>query len=599
MLDEPDNATSTTPNGDGPSAPEVRAQLERILASRCFEQAHRASRFLRFAVEQTLAGHGERLKGYTIAVEAFDRAPDFDAQSDPLVRVEAGRLRRRLIEYYATEGQHDAVRIDLPRGGYAVVWSYAPRGERTAGAEGAPTSAAPAAAAAAAVDVRGRRRWRRIRTLLVAGVILMAFAIIVLQQREVSRLARAYPTFAEALAQGRPPVVVLPFEDLTGDARSRSLAQTLTEEVLVQLDQHDLFAIAAEPRGDGVDPAAAAAAAGRSGAGYVLSGSVRYTPEAIRITARLVLAAAGTQLWSAAYDEPLRIEAAPAEQERIARAIAAVAAPYGPVFEAELARVTAAPRERLGTTDCMLEYYAYRRDFAADLHAEAVACFERVTQAEPRLADAWAGLALVLIDTYAYGFEAAGSSETAALDRAREAARRAMDIDGENLFGSLALARVQFFSRTEFRRTAEQALALRPNNAEVLSLVGTMFALTGDLARGRELIDRAIALSPKPPGNYFAGKALAHISAREYDEALAAALRIDAPNWLMGHSIVASAAALAGRPDIAARQNERLRELGSASGQDTSATVQRWPIDEELREEFRRGLAAASASGTQ
>ena len=85
-----------------------------------------------------------------------------------------------------------------------------------------------------------------------------------------------------------------------------------------------------------------------------------------------VHAGSGTQLWSAAYDEPLRIEAAPAEQERIARAIAAVAAPYGPVFEAELARITAAPRERLGTADCMLEYYAYRRDFAAALHAEAV-----------------------------------------------------------------------------------------------------------------------------------------------------------------------------------------------------------------------------------
>src|SRR5688500_14719994 len=107
-----------------PSAADVRAELERILASRCFQQAGRASHFLRFVVEQTLAGGSQRLKGYTIGVEVFGRPPDFDAQSDALVRVEAGRLRRRLVEYYASEGAGDPVRIDLPRGSYAIESSF-------------------------------------------------------------------------------------------------------------------------------------------------------------------------------------------------------------------------------------------------------------------------------------------------------------------------------------------------------------------------------------------------------------------------------------------------------------------------------------------
>jgi adenylate cyclase len=593
--DGPDDATSTTASGAAPTAPEVRAQLEKILASRCFEQAQRASRFLRYAVEQTLAGHGERLKGYTIAVEAFDRAPDFDAQSDPLVRVEAGRLRRRLIEYYATEGQDDLVRIELPRGGYSVAWTYAPRSDRNDAPAGVSAMGAPAAA-----QTRSRRRWRRIRTLIFASVVLIAFAIIVLQQREFSRRSPpTAPTLAEAVAQGRPPIVVLPFEDLTGDPRAQSLAQTLTEEVLVKLDEHDFFAIAAEPRKDVVDPTVVTVAAVHSpGPGYVLSGSVRYTPDGVRITARLVLASEGTQLWGDAYDAPLSIETASAEQETIARDIAAVAAPYGRVFEAELGRTAGAPRpsEPSSTVDCMLEYYAYRLDFAPALHARALDCFERLTSGGSRLADAWAGLALVYVDAYAYGFEVDAGD---ALAEAREAARTAMDIDGGRLFANLALARVQFFSRSDFRPTAEQALALRPNNAEALALVGTMFALSGDVVRGQEMIDRAIALSPKAPGNYFAGKALAHIGAHEYDAALAAALRIDAPNWVMGHMIVASAAALAGRTDIAARESLRIGELRASAGQDTSAAVQRWPIDEALREEFRSGLAAASVAATR
>jgi hypothetical protein len=83
-----DSNTGTTPRR--PDAGDVKAELDRILGSRYFEQAARSSEFLRFVVEQTLAGHGERLKGYTIAVEVFGRPADFDAQSDPLVRVEAG-----------------------------------------------------------------------------------------------------------------------------------------------------------------------------------------------------------------------------------------------------------------------------------------------------------------------------------------------------------------------------------------------------------------------------------------------------------------------------------------------------------------------------
>ena len=148
-----------------PSAAEVRAELERILASRCFEQAGRSSSFLRFVVEQTLAGQGDRLKGYTIAVEVFSRPPDFDAQTDPLVRVEAGRLRRRLIEYYADEGRDDPVRLELPRGRYYVVSTYHAPAPADAPAAAEVPDMAPGEAPVANAAARNRSRWRRIRTV--------------------------------------------------------------------------------------------------------------------------------------------------------------------------------------------------------------------------------------------------------------------------------------------------------------------------------------------------------------------------------------------------------------------------------------------------
>lgn len=97
---------------------EVRGQLERILASEGFANAERISRFLRFTLESTLNGEQDQIKEYVIGREVFDRDDRYDPRIDPIVRVEARRLRVRLAEYYAGPGRGDAIRIELPKGGY-------------------------------------------------------------------------------------------------------------------------------------------------------------------------------------------------------------------------------------------------------------------------------------------------------------------------------------------------------------------------------------------------------------------------------------------------------------------------------------------------
>lgn len=104
-------------------AQRVRAQLERILSSAAFAGSERASRFLRLVVERTLRGDAAGLKEVVIAVEAFKRDVSFDPKADPIVRVEAGRLRDRLRSYYDGEGKADAVLIELPKGSYAPRFS--------------------------------------------------------------------------------------------------------------------------------------------------------------------------------------------------------------------------------------------------------------------------------------------------------------------------------------------------------------------------------------------------------------------------------------------------------------------------------------------
>jgi hypothetical protein len=95
-------------------------QLERVLNSRSFAGAHRSQLFLRYIVEHAVAQPDDPLKEYTIALDVFDRG-GYDPAVNNTVRVEAGRLRFRLLEYYASEGNADPLLIEVPRGSYRAV----------------------------------------------------------------------------------------------------------------------------------------------------------------------------------------------------------------------------------------------------------------------------------------------------------------------------------------------------------------------------------------------------------------------------------------------------------------------------------------------
>lgn len=97
-----------------------------MLASEVFRGSPQLAAFLRYVVEATLRGEADRIKGYTIATEALGRDGTFDPQSDPIVRVEAARLRRAISRYYATVGREDVVRIELPLRSYVPIFRVRP-----------------------------------------------------------------------------------------------------------------------------------------------------------------------------------------------------------------------------------------------------------------------------------------------------------------------------------------------------------------------------------------------------------------------------------------------------------------------------------------
>ena len=131
------------PCGETLSA-DIRAELQRVLASPQFEASERNRRFLAYVIEEALAGRAARIKAYNIATDVFGRDASFDPQLDPVVRMEARRLRRSLERFYLIDGQPGSIQIAMPKGGYA------PEFER-----GGTSEAPPAVGPAAGAEFRG------------------------------------------------------------------------------------------------------------------------------------------------------------------------------------------------------------------------------------------------------------------------------------------------------------------------------------------------------------------------------------------------------------------------------------------------------------
>jgi TolB-like protein len=273
---------------------QVSAQLERILASPGFASADRASRFLRFVVERTIAGEGDQLKEYVIGCEVFDRSDDYDPRIDSIVRVEAGRLRSKVDEYYSGPGRTDNVLIQLRRGSYAPAFEL--RQDANAPAAG---MAAPASSV---------RSWRNV-WLLAGGLVLIVLAV--WGGGIWARVIRATPS---------ETIAVLPFRHYSTESSEQMLAARVTDGITAELARLGTLGVVshtsavqyAAPHPPLKEIAAAL------NAQFIMEGTVRDEAGQIRIQVRLVNAVLDRKFW--VHDEQGRAADIPEMQRKIAEA---------------------------------------------------------------------------------------------------------------------------------------------------------------------------------------------------------------------------------------------------------------------------------------
>jgi serine/threonine-protein kinase len=169
----------TVPETPGPEA--IRTALEKIVTSPQLESSPSLCRFLRYVVEETLAGRGGLIKEYSLGAEVFSRGDDFDPRIDPIVRVQARNLRARMVKYYEGPGAAESIVIDLPKRTYVPVFAWkaaaAPEAIEVAEVEVLPEPVATQVLTGSVVSAGvAPRSQRRVTARVVAAGILIALA---------------------------------------------------------------------------------------------------------------------------------------------------------------------------------------------------------------------------------------------------------------------------------------------------------------------------------------------------------------------------------------------------------------------------------------
>ncbi|MBB3593695.1 TolB-like protein/Tfp pilus assembly protein PilF [Rhizobium sp. BK529] len=489
-----------------PSQEEVEQQLERILFSPEFRLPERARRFLEFVVTEMLAGRRDYLKASTIAQAVFGRDANFDAQQDPCVRIEAGRLRRELEHYYLTAGAADRIVITVPRGGYAPVFEVRqgaePAGTSKPRPSGQPISGGGDAQQPKVIgDTVSRDKtsglWSRPGYRLLAGgaIILLVSAAILLH-------ARLFDTGDERVVGigNRPTVVVERFESASEGGLASDISQGITDDIIEKLVPfNDIVVAAALPRN-------------REGQAspeplYTLQGSVRLEGSNLRSTARLVRRADGVVIWANNYDADMKVQGVLKTQSSLAEHIAtAVARPFGVMFKTDTASIA-------GSADafsCILSYYSYRSEMTAQAHEATKSCLQRAVEKNPDVSNTVAFLSLIHLDEFRFPYQLNTKPTAATLNVAKELAEHAVRLDPKNARALQALMLATFFSNdpTGALRVGEAAYASNPNDTEVAGEYGLRLSMAGKWDTGCKLISEAISRKAGPRGYYEVGMAL-------------------------------------------------------------------------------------------
>ena len=533
--------------GQEPSADEIRAALNELLGWPALARSPQLADLLRYVVEKTLRGEAASIKAYSIAVDVLGRPPSFDPQADPIVRVQARRLRALLDEFHASGASRADVQIQLPRG------RYVPEFVSTHAAPAEAPAPAPAATSDAGA---GRQRAAQeegtlggvLRTALLGlGFTLIGVALAV----AIIRWTTPEMAPAPAAVPERPRISVAGFDNLTGDPVLDDDIARIAPEVEAALARFETIAV-----GDGGAPS--------------LSGTVQRVEGRFVVRASLAPGDNAGAPWTSMITAPRGLTDTDAFSE-VARLLAAqLGNATGPLHAPGLSWLRMQrPLPRAGAPYvCDLLYMAWRERHGAPEAEAATTCLSRQlvdNPADPRALAAIAGIG----GWRAQAMGPVGTDLVTAMTEITGAASRAVVLAPQSSFAheqqAVVLARQ---GATDAATGAiARARALNPANMDAVAIAGILAWLGGQSEEGAALGEAALTEIAAPPPWYFLTRTLRALQQQRFFDAIDAAQALAASDSEFAAVAALAAAPRAARNDLIDRYRPLV--LGRATFQDT------------------------------
>jgi adenylate cyclase len=410
----------------------ISHQLELMLSSTDFTATPQQAAFFKFVVKRTLEGNADTIKGYTVATEVFGRRSDFDQSIDPIVSIQASRLRRALERYYETAGTSDPVRIDIPKGTYVPTFEEQHPDEQTIAVE----KSAPA-----------------------------GFMV-------------PWPT-----------VLVRPLANLTADPDDDYLSIGLTAELAHALGHYrEIWVLEAHHRDRESAPP-------EIDFDFIIDGHIRRDPAGVRVAICLCDAKNGIQIWSGKYQGDLETAKMISFQEEVAAEVAVRMAGGNSVIPRYLSGESKNKRTSdLTTYEAMLRYWEYDALRTRKSFMRSIRALEQATAQEPDCGQIWSMLAAQYADNCGLESVDQPTPLKKAAEFARKGI--SLEPANRTARTVLAYVRLLQNRLREARCEAETAYNQCPNSLMILDTIGWVTALAGEWERGVTYIRKAIELNP-------------------------------------------------------------------------------------------------------
>lgn len=565
--------------GPVPNREATLLALERLLSWPEIARSPQLARFLDYIVQRKLDGDEQSIKAYSIAVDVFGRAADFDPQADPIVRVQARRLRSLLDEYYRGPGIGERLQIHLPVGRYIPEFvqdtddagDVAPLPTRQMERSRGPSSRLPMS-------------WY-VLAVVTLGAVLAAYAL-----GEWSRGREASVQPATALQ--RPSVGIVEFQNLSVTPDPHLHVSGLAIELITDLEQFRTVTVRYGGTGE-----AGVAPADLPPSDFMLSGIVRLDEGVVQYSAILTETQTGGVVWNHTLAVPPSEAMAPGVLDAVSKSFALVlGSPRGPLHAAARRMLIAdetAPAEA-SLYLCRTLFDLYRETGGVAEATRADACFAALPETERQSAEVLAAKASLLAEQG----DPTLAVETSLADRLRIAEdnlKRAVDLDPVNGFvweqrarlheaqGAYDLARDSFAS----------ALQLNPANADVLASFARLLAFGGNLSEAEPLARDAVDGSPGPPAWYHGVPTLLALRDGELARAIESAERYAEADRELGPILAIVAAQRAGESAVVNRYLPQVLDVASFRAQGVLPRLRERISDGVLLAAIRSALLAA------